>query len=333
MLLRSKEFLLEVIGALILGFIVLLLLSPGRVISFTFGLTVPSKWLDIKTIFLSILLEAIPFVLLGVFFSTLLQTFVTDDQVRRWTPKNPIVAFPFAALIGLVFPVCECAIIPIVRRLIQKGMPAHVGIVFMLAGPVVNPVVMAATYTAFPRDPEMVVYRTLFAFAVAIITGICLLFLVKGNPLKLGIEQEIRHEAMHLEKRGQKFGSTLEHAVDEFFDMGKFLIFGALISAILQVYISRQSLIELGQTPISSHLLMMVLGYVFSLCSEADAFIAASFATSFQKNSLLAFLVFGPMIDFKNTLMLLSSFRFSFVVKLIGIVSVIVLLLTILIPV
>lgn len=333
MLLRWKGFLYEAIGAFVIGFAVLLLLSPGNGFNFTFGLTVPAKWLDIKTIFLSILLEAIPFVLLGVFFSALLQTFVTDDQVRRWTPKNPIVAIPFAALLGLVFPVCECAIIPIVRRLIQKGMPAHVGIVFMLAGPVVNPVVMAATYTAFPRDPEMVVYRTLLAFAVAIITGICLLLLVKGNPMKLGIEQEIRHEAMHLEKRGQKFSSTLEHAINKFFDMGKFLIFGALISAILQVYISRQSLIELGQTPIHSHLLMMGLGYVFSLCSEADAFIAASFATSFQKSSLLAFLVFGPMIDFKNTLMLLSSFRFSFVVKLIGIVSAIVLLLTILVPI
>lgn len=328
MLLRMKGLLVEIISALTIGFAVMLLLTPKNRLDLSSWFTISPKWLDIKTVFLSILLEAIPFVLLGVFFSALIQTFVSDEQVRRWTPKHPLVAIPFASLLGFIFPVCECAIIPIVRRLIHKGMPIPVGIVFMLAGPVVNPVVMASTYTAFPQDPSMVVYRSVLALAVAILTGCFLLFFTKGNPLKLGVERVIRQESTHRNQAGDKLTSTLEHAVDEFFDMGKFLIFGALISAILQVFISRQTLLDIGQTPLQSHLVMMGLGYVFSLCSEADAFIAASFATSFQKSSLLAFLVFGPMIDLKNTLMLLSTFRFPFVAKLMGAVTAIVLILT-----
>lgn len=289
--------------------------------------------LDVKTIFLSILLEAIPFVLLGVFFSALIQTFVTAEQVRKWTPKNSLIALPFAALLGFIFPVCECAIIPIVRRLIRKGMPVHTGIVFLLAGPIVNPIVMASTFTAFPRDPEMAVYRSIFAFAIAILTGIILLLFSKRSPLKQDLQHEALHDSKHVELRGNKLTSTLEHAVDEFFDMGKYLIFGALVSSILQVYVSRETLISIGQNPPESHLVMMGLGYIFSLCSEADAFIAASFANMFDKSALLAFLVFGPMIDFKNTLMLLSTFKTSFVLTLIAIVTSLVLILTMVVPV
>ncbi|WP_035286394.1 permease [Brevibacillus massiliensis] len=243
----------------------------------SFQLAASPRLLDVKTLFLSILLEAIPFVLLGVFFSAFIQTFVRDEQVRCWTPKSPLIAIPFAALLGFLFPVCECAIVPIVRRLILKGMPVYVGIVYLLAGPVINPVVMAATYMAFPAQPDMVLYRSLIAALVAVSTG-------------------------------------------------------ALVSAVLQVYFSREILTVVGQTPVYSHLAMMGLGFVFSLCSEADAFIAASFANTFSKSSLVAFMVFGPMIDFKNTLMLLGVFRFPFVAKLIAVVFTLVLAFTLFLP-
>jgi uncharacterized membrane protein YraQ (UPF0718 family) len=332
LLLRLRHFVIDIIGALLVGIAVFFLLS-GNNGHFPFSsVSLSPRLLDVKTLFLSILLEAIPFVLLGVFFSALIQTFVKDEQVRRWTPRNVFIALPFAALLGFLFPVCECAIVPIVRRFIQKGMPAHIGIVFMLAGPVVNPVVMAATYTAFQRQPEMVIERSLLALAVAILTGLLLWMFHRQNPLKLGADRQIQHEIAHAEARTAGIGATFRHAVDEFFDMGKFLIFGALVSSILQVYFSRETLASIGQTPLTAHLAMMGLGYVFSLCSEADAFIAASFAGSFSKSSLLAFLVFGPMIDLKNTLMLFSVFRFSFVVKLIAIVTVLVLTFTLWLP-
>ncbi len=290
------------------------------------------RLLDVKTFFLSVVLEAIPFVLMGVFFSALIQTFVTPEQVRRWTPKNPLVAIPFAGLLGFIFPVCECGIIPVVRRLIQKGMPIPVGIVFLLAGPVVNPVVIVSTYVAFPRMPDMAFDRAWLAFLVAVLAGTIIWMTMRRNPLKHGIDRELRHEVVHAEMSRGKLSATFYHAVDEFFDMGKYLLFGALISAIIQVFVARETLAEIGHTPLSSHLVMMGMAYIFSLCSEADAFIAASFAGTFTSSSLLAFLIFGPMVDLKSTLMLLSTFRFSFVCKLIAIVAALVLVFTMWLP-
>ncbi|MGG1267172.1 permease [Brevibacillus laterosporus] len=150
--------------------------------------------------------------------------------------------------------------------------------------------------------------------------------------MKLGSEYEITHEQQHLHKQTRKLSSTFTHAVDEFFDMGKFLIFGALISAIIQVYVARDDLISFADTPLYANLTMMGLGFIFSLCSEADAFIASSFSNTFSKGSLLAFMVFGPMIDLKNTLLLLSVFRIGFVAKFICLVTLSVLLLTLFYP-
>ncbi|WP_327995959.1 permease [Brevibacillus choshinensis] len=334
MLVKFRRFFLEIIGALLLGLAAAWLTTSGRGSWFSgWQIEWSPRWQDIKTFFLSIVLEAIPFVLLGVFFSAFIQTFVTEEQVRRWTPKHPLVALPFGALLGFLFPVCECAIIPVVRRLIQKGMPLHVGIVFLLAGPIVNPVVLSSTYIAFARQPDLAFHRGAVAFLVAIIIGILVLLFVRKNPLRLGMDSQNRHEEAHTEAMRGKLSATFSHAIDEFFDMGKYLLLGAFISALLQVYVSRETLVEIGQTPVASHLVMMGMAYLFSLCSEADAFIAASFSNSFHSSSLLAFLVFGPMLDMKTTLMLLSTFRFGFVVKLVGIVTVLVLSVTMLWPV
>ncbi|WP_289142100.1 permease [uncultured Brevibacillus sp.] len=334
MLAKIRHFFIEILGALILGLAVVVLTVNGTSDIFAgWKMEWSPRWLDVKTFFLSIVLEAIPFVLLGIFFSAFIQTFISEEQVRRWTPKSMIIGLPFAGLLGFLFPVCECAIIPVVRRLIQKGMPLPVGITFLLAGPIVNPVVLSSTYIAFTRQPDMALYRGVAGFAVAIIVGLLVFLFVKNNPLRLGMESQIRHEALHTEAVRGKLSATFSHAVDEFFDMGKYLLFGAFISALLQVYVSRDMLVNIGQTPLTSNLVMMGMAYLFSLCSEADAFIAASFSNTFQSSSLLAFLVFGPMLDFKTTLMLLSTFRFGFVVKLVVAVTVLVLAITMLMPV
>lgn len=128
--------------------------------------TLPKEWAIVYTMFLSIVLEAIPFILVGVFVSALIQTFISEDTLRRWLPKNPYVAIVSAAFFGIIFPVCECAIIPIVRRLIKKGMPPAVGMTFLMSAPIINPIVFLSTYYAFQQKAKslLLAWALLFAF-------------------------------------------------------------------------------------------------------------------------------------------------------------------------
>jgi uncharacterized membrane protein YraQ (UPF0718 family) len=283
-----------------------------------------------KTIFISLILEALPFILLGVLLSSLLQTFVPESTIRRFTPRNPILGILFACLIGILFPMCECGMIPIVRRLILKGMPVYIAVVFIIAGPILNPIVFAATLMAFRNHPSIAYSRMGLAFIVVILIGLILFRLVKRSPLRLGQDHELKmhghehqlhqhqHQHQHHEHSGNpsKVMTFFVHSSSEFFEMGKFLVFGALLTALIQVFMQRESLLAIGQGPLSSHFFMMGLAYILSICSTSDAFVASSFQTSFTSGSLLTFLVFGPMLDFKSTLMLLSVFKIRFVLLL-----------------
>jgi uncharacterized membrane protein YraQ (UPF0718 family) len=286
-----------------------------------------------KTIFISLILEALPYILLGVLLSSLLQTFVPESTIRRFTPSNPILGILFACLIGILFPMCECGMIPIVRRLILKGMPVYIAVVFIIAGPILNPIVFAATLMAFRNHPSIAYSRMGLAFIVVIIIGLILYRLVKRSPLRLGQDHEPKehaHEVSHHHhdhhhhlhsSNPSKVMTFFVHSSSEFFEMGKFLVFGALLTALIQVFMQRESQLAIGQGPISSHFFMMGLAYILSICSTSDAFVASSFQTSFTSGSLLTFLVFGPMLDFKSTLMLLSVFKIRFVLLLTLLIS------------
>jgi uncharacterized membrane protein YraQ (UPF0718 family) len=308
---------------------------------------------NFKTMFLSIILEALPFILLGVLISSLLQIFVSEQTITRIIPKNPFLAILFACLIGIIFPVCECGMIPIVRRLIKKGMPVYVAIVFILTGPILNPIVYAATYMAFRSRPEIAYSRMALAFVVASIIGLVIYRFVKGNTLRATAEilhehhnsthdhshdfthdhshaHDHDHDHEHEHNHSNKLFSMLGHASDEFFEMGKYLMFGSLITAIIQTFVARESLVSIGHDGLGSHLFMMGFAYILSLCSTSDAFVASSFVNTFTTGSLLTFLVFGPMLDFKGTLMLLSVFKTKFVLLLTGLIVVTVLVCSLL---
>jgi uncharacterized membrane protein YraQ (UPF0718 family) len=272
--------------------------------------TLPKEWAIVNTMFLSIILEAIPFILIGVFVSAFIQTFISEDTLRRWLPKNPYVAIVFAAFFGIIFPVCECAIIPIVRRLIKKGMPPAVGMTFLMSAPILNPVVFASTYYAFQSKNEIAFARMGLAFLVAVFVGIILYRMFKQkDPLKTKISST--HEHVHTEN---KWKATLYHASDEFFDTGKYLLIGAFLASLVQTFLNRNALLQIGTDELVSPFIMMGFAYVLSLCSEADAFVAASFGNTFSEGAILAFLIYGPMLDLKNTLMLFAYFRTRFVV-------------------
>lgn len=275
-----------------------------------------------KTIFLSIVLEASPFLIAGVLVSSLLQIWLSERMLQRIIPRNPLVGLLSVSLLGVIFPVCECGIVPVVRRLVKKGLPAYLGIAFMLAAPVVNPIVYAATFAAFRSKPEMAWERMGLAYGVAVLAGLFIYLLANGNPLKRSRE-DLMGEAPSEETK-TTWSGWAEHLLNEFFDMSKYLLFGAFLAASLQVLVSRSVLVDIGSDSLTAYPFMMALAYVMSLCSTSDAFVAASFSNVFAKGPLLAFLVLGPMLDFKSTLMLLSSFRTRFVLLLVGLLVVLV---------
>jgi hypothetical protein len=280
----------------------------------------------------SILLEALPFVLLGTLISGLIQVFVTEDMILRILPKNGFLRLVIAALIGLVFPVCECAIIPITRGLIKKGMPVGAAIAFMTAVPIVNPIVLLSTYNAFPTMPEMALWRAVFGFAAAVIIGLLSSRVSGGSVLKESApvcgcgHDHSAHCRISGEPEGRPAGrfsavkAVLNHTGDELKSVGAYLIFGALIAAAMQLLVPRELIAGIGSGRVSSTLVMMLLAFVMSLCSEADAFVASTFMLQFPPAAVLGFLITGPMIDIKNTMLLMGSFKKRFALRLIIII-------------
>jgi len=269
-----------------------------------------------KIMFISIILEAFPFILIGVIISALLQTFVPERVIQRFVPRNPILGVLYACIIGIIFPICECGMIPVMRRLIRKGMPLYIAVVFIVAGPILNPIVFASTFMAFRSRPEITYSRMGLAFVCALIIGLIVYAFVRSNPLRQGQHEHAHnHEEHH--HHGSKWNTVLKHSSDEFFEMGKYLVFGAFLAALVQTILSRDWLVSVGAAgELSSHFFMMAFAYIISLCSTSDAFVASSFISTFSAGSILSFLVFGPMLDFKATLMLLAIFKTRFVIIL-----------------
>ncbi len=292
---------------------------------------------NLVTIFLSIIIEALPFVLIGVFASSLIHLFVSEELISRIIPKRRFGRLFIAALLGILFPICECGIVLVVRRLIQKGVPLSTAITFMLAVPIINPVVAASTHMAFPHIP-MLYYRMIGAFIIAVLIGIIIeLFFNRPDQYLREMPQHEDCSGQHLlqietkpRKKSflQKIVELLTHAGDDLFVMGKFLIMGSFLAALIQSVISREMLVSIGQGEASSIVVMMLLAYGLSICSEADAFVASSFSLTFIPASLTAFLIYGPMTDIKNTLMMLACFKAKFVAIWLALITISVFLLT-----
>ncbi|UII54878.1 permease [Cytobacillus spongiae] len=311
---------------LIVVAIVLYLVSISQFASKGLAFDVPNSFQQLNTIFLSILIEAIPFVLVGVLIAGFIQIFITEDHIRRWIPKNKFLAVLMSCFVGALFPACECGIVPIVRRLIAKGVPLYAGVGFLLTGPLINPIVILSTFMAFGNDLQMAGLRMGVGFFAALAIAGIISVLFKTNQLKHSSDIAVQHS--HSTRKNQSFiqklDGMLKHSIDEFFDMSKYLIIGAFIAASVQTFVSAQSLFIFGDGVIGSTIIMMGLAYILSLCSEADAFIGASFRQIVPPASILAFLVYGPMIDLKNTIMLLSTFKSRFVFVLLLLITLIV---------
>ncbi|MDK2982037.1 MAG: uncharacterized protein PWQ55_2384 [Chloroflexota bacterium] len=290
------------------------------------------------TVFLGIFIEALPFLLLGTLASGIVEVFVSPGVFDRLRGRSPVLSAVAGSLMGLVFPVCECGVVPLVRRLYKKGLPISTGIAFLLAAPVINPVVIASTASAFGFG-RMLALRLGLTFLVAAITG--LVFTTIQNPEEVLQPGEALTCAMHEhhhdpEEAGHtgltiwaKFGRILNIAMDELFEMGRYLIMGSMIAAAMQTFIPQSFLLEVGGGPVLSVLVMIALAILLSICSTVDAFIALSFLGTFTNASVLAFLVYGPMVDIKSIMMFTHVFKRKPVVYLVILPLMLVILLTV----
>jgi uncharacterized protein len=268
------------------------------------------------TVFLGIFIEALPFLLAGVLVSAGLHVFVSAERIQSLTPRGALSSALAGASLGLLFPVCECGSIPAARRLIRKGTSLPAAIAFALAAPVINPIVLLATYAAF-NDLTIVAWRAGLTVLIAVLIGVIVGTAPQAaSVLAAGVLQPDAHDQLPT-GAAARFTAFVGHVRSEFFEMVRYLIFGALLAAGLQTFVPQETLIGLGSGPLISVVALSLLAALLSVCSTVDAFIALSFAGTFTPGAVLAFLVFGPMIDIKSTLMLTSTFSRRTVVSIV----------------
>lgn len=270
------------------------------------------------TRFLGIFIEAIPFLLLGTLASGLIENFVSHDDIARWVPHNPVLATLVGTFMGFVFPVCECGVVPVVRRLYTKGLPMSVGVTFLLAAPALNPIALVSTYVAFGFGPVLI-GRFVFTALVALAVGLVFAFSARPQdvlrPTSLAPVMGGSGDVIPLYARAPRkpllsgLRDSVISAGDEFYEMGRYLIIGSLLAAAMQTLISQDVLLALGRGPVVSVIVMQALAFVLSVCSTVDSFLALAFTGTFTTGSILAFLTFGPMVDIKSTLMFLGVFK------------------------
>ena len=265
----------------------------------------------------AIVLEATPFLLLGSLVSGAFEVFTTGEGLRSRLPKSPLAGALLGAVLGMAVPCCECGVVPLVRRMLARGLPPAAVFSFMLAGPVLNPVVIASTWVAFPTQPSMVLARCLLVWLLAVTVGLVLgrrtpgqiLLTPREAPGLFGsLNDAVGLEAARKPALAKRLGHALDHALTDFLQMGRMLILGALVAAAFKVLAPDGLMGLLEKDLLLAVTAMMLLAIVLSLCSQADAFVAASFA-GFPFAAKLAFLALGPVLDFKLVLMWSGVFR------------------------
>jgi uncharacterized protein len=259
------------------------------------------------TMFVGVTIQALPFLVLGVLLSAALTAFVPASFFAKALPKHPALAVPVASASGVVLPGCECASVPVSAALMSCGVTPAAAIAFLLSAPAINPVVLASTAVAFPDQPKVVVARAVTSLAVSMILGWLWLLTGKGGSwLRMPKNR-------HAEDAGRfdVFRSAMLH---DFLHAGGFLVIGAAAAATLNVVVPRSWLDQVAGSLLLSVLVLGLLAVLLAICSEADAFVAASL-TQFSLTARLAFMVVGPIVDVKLIALQTGTFGPRFAVR------------------
>lgn len=277
----------------------------------------PQRFAWVQTFFIifgSLLIQALPFVLVGALASALIEVFVPLGTLERLASLPKPLQLPAAALAGVAMPICECGSVPVARRLAGKGLLPAAAVTFMLAAPVVNPVVIASTFVAY-RGREamwtMVAGRFLLGILVSVTVGWVLGAVSRDGLLRPDPDDRHIH-AVELGRPEPRWRRFILHLGGDFLFMARYLVLGATFAALVQTFLPASWISRVASLPVISIAAMMILAALLSLCSESDAFIAASFV-QFGPSAQLAFLVFGPMVDLKLVTLYAGTFRPGFV--------------------
>lgn len=258
------------------------------------------------SITVAISVQALPFLVLGTIVSGLISAFVPPTALARVTPRNPFVAVPTAGVAGMVLPGCECASVPVAQSLMRRGLPPAAALAFLLAAPAVNPVVLVSTAVAFQGNRLMVWARLVASLVTVILVGWIWVTFAKDEWMK--------PQGSHCDigtSRAETFRAT---AIHDLLNAGGYLVVGAMAAALMKTFVPQDWVLKLAENPLLSVVVMAGLAVLLSLCSEADAFVAASL-TTISPTAQLAFLVVGPMVDVKLFAMQVGAFGSKFATR------------------
>jgi uncharacterized membrane protein YraQ (UPF0718 family) len=293
----------------------------------------PSPFGDVLMAFLSILFEGAPYIMIGTLLSGLIDAFLPAKLLERVLPRNKVLSTLMAGFLGLIFPVCECAVVPVIRRLVKKGLPLSCALSYMLSAPIMNPIVAISTLTAFKEfenitgwstlgNASMTIARLSLGYLVAVTVGLIVLRFRPAQLLKKSVADSIEHSVTdrarsHTPKTS--FNAKLVHAfrtaMGDFLDTGMYFTIGVIITSVFNTQVDQSLLDSVAGNSMLAIPSIMGLSFVLSLCSTSDAFIAAPMA-AFSMAAKLAFLVFGPMMDIKLMFMYAAVFKRRMVIAM-----------------
>jgi uncharacterized membrane protein YraQ (UPF0718 family) len=294
----------------------------------------PDSQQDFALAFLSILFEGVPFILLGTLISGFIDVYLPAGVMDRFLPRNKFFAVLTAGLLGAVFPVCECAVVPVIRRLVKKGLPVSCALTYMLAAPIVNPITALSTWKAFQGQGAamMTSSRLLLGFLIAVAVGMIVSKLSLASVLKPSLVESLEKDQAKADHDRSNCGHDHSHdhpaednrlvsafrsAMKDFVDVAVYFAIGVSITALFNTGIApgAQWLDSLAKNPTAAPAALMALAFILSLCSTSDAFIAATL-DKFSWGAKLAFLTFGPMMDVKLLFLYQTVLRKRFIVLL-----------------
>ncbi len=301
--------------ALVLLFVAIRVLAPEDV-----GDVLSNSVQDFFTFSISIVIESLPFVFLGILLSIGVQVWLPDGFVLRHLPRNAVVRRVTISLLGVLLPVCECGNVPLARGLMLRGLTVGESMTFLLAAPILNPVTIITTYQAFGWSDGILVSRLLGGFVIANLVG--WIYTRHPSPMSL-LTPKFQASCAHAhdEVHATRARRSVDMFAKETSAMLPALFVGSAVAGLIQVAVSRDVLLTLGQNPVLSVFALMALAFVVAICSNVDAFFILAFGSTFMPGAIVAFLVFGPMIDVKMLALMRTTFTAKTLVQLTVIVG------------